>query len=253
MSKIIQIEPVVLTGFKDFTEVGRCALFALDDEGRISVKDYPLSPDSKWVLVDLPPWVTQPGESSVSPADPAPEPEPPAEPEPDSNADVYLQSIMLDARWPDGPVLRRGLPHTAAGYRIDADVTIPANWIGKPGEVYLFGIPELGGFQVFARTKNRWVCVGADMPWPWLIKLSEKVGQPLESGDDGKPAGPDHGGWVGMRYSRIEGNRFQISIFVPSDGGSATLQLGENRSPKPGSETKLPSGVTFNRIEVWAL
>ena len=248
MSKIVQIETIVSRDH--VTKADRCWLFTLDSDGRISVKGAPMDPNSKWEEIDLPPGLSVPPlPAPQTPAVDPPAPIPAKTPALSVNGEPIIQDPIILAA---GASQRDVLLAPAPKYTISAEGQIPAEMLGKPGEIYLLGLPGCDGFQVFARLKNRWLCVGADYPVDWIVQMAVAAGQPLESGDDGKPVDADYIGWCGMRWMRIdEDGRFAFSIAVPSRGmlgKSARLQIGEINPPDPN--TKLPIGVRFDRIEV---
>lgn len=216
------------------------AVIALAD-GRLWVLER--SADTWFALPEIPS-----DEAGSIPAPPPPAVDPPA-PEPTDAAVLWANGapIVLGENESQRDVSLDRSPR----YTITAEGQIPAEMIGKPGEIYLIGLPGIDGFQVFVRLANRWLCVGADWPTGWIRDLSRKAGQPLESGSDGKPIADGYQGWCGMRWQRFDKDgRFAFSITVPWDGLGTIrhLQIGEMNPPN--KDTKLPIGVRFDRIEV---
>lgn len=194
---------------------------------------------------------TKPGVRPVEPEPGPSAPEPGAGPE-GWRAVVRGRGFELTAQMPQFDRPLTGSP--AAAYLVKFRATIPASLVGAHAEFYLCGIPALGGVQFFVRAKNGWLCVGADQAWPWLWELSQRLGQPLESGNDGSQVTEGYQGWCGMRLARLQGDiaELDLDVQIPGTGNPVTLQIGEDKAPKPGSKTVLPIGVKFESIEVWA-
>lgn len=223
-------------------------LVAVDTDGVGWVQRW--APGATWERVDdLPDYEVDPGGPVDPPGRPT-EPEPGWPILPPGWHRVLTGVPVLTA---DAPKITRPA-NPAAAYLVKFRARLPAALVGAQAEVYLCGSPELGGVQFFARTRNSWLCIGADQAWPWLWELSQRMGQPLESGDDGGPVAEGYAGWCGMRLAKYESDlvTLDLDIQIPGNGRMVTLQIGEDRQPKPGSHTRLPIGVVFDPIEVWA-
>lgn len=127
------------------------------------------------------------------------------------------------------------------------DCQLPKAWIGEEREVYLLGFPEQVGLQFFARTKNRWLCAGADNAKE-LSDISKAAGQPIETQESG---------WSSVKVARFGADGRIVfewgKLVAIRDLAWGDVQIGEDRVVPPNdTKTTRPAGVHFNFVVGYA-
>lgn len=175
---------------------------------------------------------------AADPPTPAPKPDP--TPAPHDPRDLLLTGIELTPR-EHALTFDVSFPN---GFDLYANGRIPEDHIGKEREIYLFGFDD--GFQIFARTKNRYLCAGAPSPdHPTLKRLASIFGEPIET----QPSG-----WSSAKLNRIApAGGFTLDQSITS-AFTGKLFVGEDKPIKPGdTKTTLPIGVIFDTLQFDAL
>lgn len=219
MRKIVQIATAA--------NHGGFALHALDNEGAVWVNESPFFNTSPWVRIqDLPQ-----DASALPPSNPDPSPDPV-----DPSVVFDLRSITLAE-----PAPIRVFEFERPITRLVVECQLPVEWIGQEREVFLIGLGEIG-VQIFARTKNRWVCAGARSAEA-LQSMAAFSGFLIETQESG---------WSSVKlFPFVKEGLVACNIdrYFLDLSNVRSIQLGENRkTPRGDKKTTRPAGVVFNSI-----
>lgn len=187
------------------------------------------------------------------PPDPGPGPvTPPSQPAPSSQSGlVWSGEVVLDAM-----ASQRDVDLEVGAYSrlyLGFEAVIPPDLAGERAEIYLVGVPGLTGYHHFVRTQHRAMCVGLNLPAPWLLNLADAHGAKVETQESR---------WSSLRWGQYSSAGPQVSRslpdaqspwWIPTNGASElTLQIGERKPPGKDSITRLPIGVRI-KVAVWGM